>query len=146
MADELKCKEPEARQFDFWIGEWTVQADGKKAGDNSITLIHGGCALREEWRSASGGTGSSLNAWDSRTRTWRQTWVSSMGPPLLLEGGLDGEGRMVMTGEGSDEQGRPVRNRITWSREREGRVRQLWEQSTPDGKWSIVFDGLYSRK
>ena len=142
MAEELKCNKPEARQFDFWAGEWTVTAGGKVAGENSITLIHGGCALREEWRGAGGGTGSSLNAWDSRTKSWRQTWVSSMGPPLLLEGGVDDRGRMVMTGEGIDPKGRPVKNRITWSREAEGRVRQLWEQQGAEGKWTVVFDGL----
>lgn len=139
------CSAAEFHQFDFWAGEWSVTSGGKLAGENTITPIHGGCALREEWRGAGGGTGTSLNAWDPRTKSWRQTWVSNRGVVLILEGGLDASGRMVMTGEGSSQDGKPLKNRITWSREEGGKVRQMWEQS--DGKkWTVVFDGLYTPK
>jgi len=40
-----------------------------------------------------------------------------------------------------------VRQRITWSREPDGRVRQLWESSKDGGRsWTTVFDGLYVRQ
>jgi hypothetical protein len=39
------CSTAEHRQFDFWVGPWDVFApDGKKAGDNRIEAIDGGCA------------------------------------------------------------------------------------------------------
>ena len=67
---------PEFRQFDFWAGTWDVQdADGKFAGRNSITLEERGCVLVERWKSASGGTGLSINYYDPRAKAWTQNWV-----------------------------------------------------------------------
>ena len=38
-------------------------------------------------------------------------------------------------------------NRITWTPNKDGTVRQLWEASTDQGKtWQVAFDGLYRRK
>lgn len=57
------CSAVEHRQFDFWIGRWEVfTPDGKKAGDNTIEAIDGGCALIERWRGNGGFTGTSLNS------------------------------------------------------------------------------------
>jgi hypothetical protein len=34
--------------------------------------------------------------------------------------------------------------RITWSRETDGSVRQLWESSSDGGRtWAVAFDGRY---
>jgi len=38
------CKSAEARQFDFWIGEWRVTENGKLAGHNRIEPLLEGCA------------------------------------------------------------------------------------------------------
>ena len=43
------CASSEARQFDFWIGSWTVYANDKIAGHNRISNIHNGCTLLEEY-------------------------------------------------------------------------------------------------
>lgn len=45
---------PEYRQFDFWIGEWDVQAGGNQAGTNSVQLILGDCVIFENWIGAAG--------------------------------------------------------------------------------------------
>ena len=46
---------PEARQFDFWVGEWNVTtAEGQQAGTNSIRLILDDCVLQETWAGAAG--------------------------------------------------------------------------------------------
>jgi hypothetical protein len=136
------CGAPEQRQFDFWIGDWRVTTpDGKHAGDNRIERILDGCALQESWQGAGGGRGFSYNAWDRERKVWHQTWVDKQGNLLLLEGGLR-EGRMVLEGP----QG-TVRNRITWTPNADGSVRQLWETSADQGKsWKAVFDGLYRKK
>jgi hypothetical protein len=36
--------------------------------------------------------------------------------------------------------------RITWSREADGTVRQVWEQSADAKSWTTVFDGRYVRR
>jgi hypothetical protein len=38
-----------------------------------------------------------------------------------------------------------VRQRITWERQPDARVRQLWESSEDGVTWTVAFDGFYSR-
>ena len=41
----------------------------------------------------------------------------------------------------------PLRNRITWTPNSDGTVRQLWEVSKDQGEsWQTEFDGLYKRQ
>jgi hypothetical protein len=141
------CAAPEHRQFDFWLGDWDVTTpDGKTAGHNRISLILGGCALREEWTSARGNNGTSLNMYDGGSRKWRQTWVDDGGTVLLLTGELKG-GKMVLEGETPAGAGKTSRQRITWTPLPGGRVQQLWDSSEDGGKtWKVEFDGTYAKK
>ena len=135
----------EGRQFDFWIGEWEVTADGKAAGTNLIVPLLDGRALRETWRGAGGYNGTSTNIYDATTRTWKQFWVDNSGLVLLLEGEVV-DGKMVLEGRRIGRDGRPVVDRITWAPNEDGTVRQLWETSQDEGEtWEVGFDGLYTR-
>lgn len=140
------CTAPEFSQFDFWLGEWEVTADGRVAGRNSIVKLLGNCVIQESWKGASGTEGRSLNVYDSSRGRWHQTWVDSSGGLLQLEGGLR-NGSMVLEGTQLDDETRATtRERITWTPARDGSVRQLWEYSTDDGKsWKPRFDGQYRR-
>jgi hypothetical protein len=141
-AQPKPCTGPEYRQFDFWIGDWRVTTpDGKHAGDNRIDAILDGCALSESWRGAGGGQGFSYNAYDRARKVWHQTWVDKQGNLLLLEGALK-DGAMVLSGVQAK-----VLQRITWTPNKDGSVRQVWETSADQGKtWQTVFDGLYHPK
>lgn len=142
------CQSTEARQFDFWIGRWEVFVpDGKKAGDNVIEAIDGGCALIERWSGRGGFTGTSLNSWDAGTKQWRQHWVDNQGGLLRLAGRFEG-GSMVLAASDPrpDRPGTTRRQRITWTPQADGAVRQLWEQSDDEGAtWTVAFDGRYVR-
>jgi hypothetical protein len=142
------CTQPEHRQFDFWLGRWEVfTPDGRKAGDNAIESIDGGCALIERWQGRGGFTGTSLNSWDAAARQWRQHWVDSQGGLLRLAGAFDGT-RMVLAGSRPhpERPGAMRRERIAWQLLPDGAVRQQWEQSDDDGaSWKTVFDGRYVR-
>jgi hypothetical protein len=149
--DESSAGPPEARQFDFWIGDWVVrEPDGNLAGHNHIEPILGGAALRESWQGESGLLGTSLNAWDPVRRLWRQAWTDANGFWLLLEGGLRDDA-MVLEGErpSQADPSRTVRHRVTW-RLVDGdpdHVRQHWEGSEDGGAtWQTLFDGRYTRK
>lgn len=137
------CADPRARHFDFWIGNWeVVNANGTVAGRNRIEPILDGCALQEHWTGTSGSAGTSLNFFDTGRGKWRQFWVWREGTTLELEGGLV-NGAMVLEGD-SVEDGKPLRNRITWTRRSAGKVNQLWEISEDNGKtWQSIFDGMY---
>ena len=140
------CDAPEHRAFDFWIGEWDVyNAEGKLAGTNRVERGHDGCVIHERYRSVRDYRGESLNVYDARRKVWHQTWVDNGGLLLLLEGGIE-NGRMVLQGEGSTRDGKPVTHRITWTPNEDETVRQHWESSADGANWSTVFDGLYRRR
>ncbi|MEZ5565660.1 MAG: hypothetical protein R3F24_09170 [Gammaproteobacteria bacterium] len=137
------CPDPHARDFNFWIGYWSVtNADGSLAGHNQIEPILDGCVLQETWAGVSGSAGTSLNFYDTSRREWRQFWVWREGTTLELAGRLV-DGAMILQGD-SLEDGKPVRNRITWTDPPGDTVRQLWELSRDGGKtWNTLFDGTY---
>ena len=107
--------------------------------------MQGGCALREQYTTPSGYSGESLNIYDARRRLWHQSWVDNGGLLLQIDGRFE-NGRMVMEGDGADAEGRPQRQRISWTPNADGTVRQLWEQQGSDGRWAVAFDGLYRRR
>jgi hypothetical protein len=140
------CSSHEYKQFDFWIGDWSVTSDGQPAGTNSIHPIHNGCALQENWQGAGEGgiSGTSFNIYDQATSRWHQTWVDDSGTLLLLDGGLN-DGVMVLSGQRPARDGNGMtQHRISWTPNPDGSVRQLWEASKDDGgSWTVLFDGLY---
>ena len=138
------CDRPEHRQFDFWVGEWDVTVSGKPAGTNSITKEMKGCVIHEHWSGGGGLRGESFNIWDRTRKKWHQTWVTDTGNLLVLEGEFV-NGAMQMTGESMTAKG-AVTNRVTWTPNPDGSVRQFWESSTDGGNtWQTSFDGLYRR-
>lgn len=146
--DAAPCSRAEYRQFDFWLGKWGVyDPDDELVGKSRIVGVLGGCAIHESWQSAkSGFAGHSYNTYDATRDLWHQTWVDKSGVLLLLEGGLDDAGRMVLQGRRRLEKGgtKRVLDRLTWTPRADGSVRQLWEASKDGGKsWEVVFDGLY---
>lgn len=141
-----RCRGPEYRQFDFWIGSWEVHnPDGELVGHNTISSVARGCGLLEEWRGRQGGRGVSVNAYESASGRWTQRWVGDGTNLQLVGGGQDGN--MVLEGTSPRETPRgTVRDRITWSPLPDGRVRQTWEISSDEGEtWRVAFVGLYSR-
>ncbi len=137
----------EAAQFDFWVGEWEVtNPAGVVAGTSRIERIAGGRGLLEHWTGARGVEGKSLNAWNSTQRCWQQFWVGG-GGVLELRGGLDAQGRMVRSDRDTRAPSQKLINRITWTPNTDGTVRQHWETSDDDGaSWKTSFDGLYRRR
>jgi hypothetical protein len=142
-----RCRGPEHRQFDFWLGAWEVRDSvGALLGQNDITRVSAGCALHEDWRGAGGGVGISVNTYDAALGKWTQRWVGA-GAALWLEGGLE-DGTMVLAGTAPRTTPRgAVLDRITWMPLPDGRVRQAWDISTDQGQtWMPSFVGFYSRR
>lgn len=144
-----ECSAPENRQFDFWLGHWTVTANGQVAGESHIEAILDACAVMESWTGASGNRGKSLNVYNRALAVWEQFWIDSAGDRLLLRGGLRDNGALgkVMVLDNVHEAGTDARReRITWTALADGSVRQLWEMSIDGGAtWKVEFDGLYTR-
>lgn len=140
------CNQPEFRQFDFWIGEWDVTANGNPAGTNTIELVSGSCALLENWVGRGGVDGKSLNYFNPADGKWHQLWVGAGGSILDLVGEYKDD-TMRFTGETRRPNGGRTLQRLTFFRLSPDRVRQFWEQSADEGKtWTVAFDGNYVRK
>lgn len=145
-ASAAACDGPEHRAFDFWVGDWLVRTpDGKLAGSNRIEREYGGCVVHERYTTGRGYSGESLNTFDATRQVWHQTWVDTDGTLLLLEGGLR-DGRMVLEGQSVNADKSVSKQRITWSLNADGSVRQLWEATDAAGAWTVAFDGTYTRK
>lgn len=137
------CRVAEYQQFDFWLGDWKVYRDGRLVGYNRVERILNGCAVRESYRTARGFRGTSLSIYDQSTGRWHQTWVDNEGRLLQLDGQFR-DGRMMLSGDSREADGSVVNNRITWSVQTDGHVRQLWEVSRNGGAaWETAFDGVY---
>jgi hypothetical protein len=141
------CAGAEARQFDFWVGNWNVTVAGKQAGTNEVTLEENGCVLHEHWTSSRGGsTGQSFNFFDRTISRWHQFWVDNGGNYLHLTGAY-ADGKLVLTGEAPGADGKPADQRLTFFQNADGSVRQLWETSADHGTtWQVAFDGLYRKR
>lgn len=139
------CEGAGHADFDFWVGEWVVtNPAGDTAGHNRIERVSRGCALLENWTSANGSDGKSLNFRDPETGSWHQVWIGGDGVVLRLAGGLERPGRMVLTGQPRAAPGGSVVDRITWTLLDDGTVEQVWDISTDDGvTWETGFRGVY---
>lgn len=142
------CSGPEHRQFDFWVGEWTVTPTGKShvVASSLVEKLYGGCVVRENWMPLKGAPGGSLNNYFEGR--WRQTWVDASNSRADFVGGLV-DGQMVLVGDwkGVNGPGKDATIRMTYSKNADGSVRQHGEQSTDFGRsWSTNFDFTYHPK
>lgn len=75
------CDAPEARAFDFWVGEWNVNNRYRTPGGwvdagsatNQVFPVLGGCAVVELWDGNLGQNrirGFSIRAWSAAERQW----------------------------------------------------------------------------
>ena len=143
------CMSEHHRQFDFWVGAWDVTApDGKAAGRSRIESKLDQCVVHEHWFGTGGSIGESFNLYNAAAGQWEQYWVDNGGNRLHLKGGLVGQA-MVLEGvqdKPNAQTGLSQHERISWTPNADGSVRQLWETSTDGGKtWAVSFDGLYRK-
>lgn len=144
---DCNCCTPEYRQFDFWVGNWTVtDSTGKILGSNLVHQIQDGCALQENWTSK-GMTGTSYNFYNSTDQKWRQIWIDNKGGSLELKGKFE-DGKMVLKSELlSGEKVDYYYNEIEWILNSDGTVTQTWNIKSKENKLlNTVFVGIYKKK
>ena len=134
------------KQFDFWVGEWDVTAQGKIIAQSSIQKIVDGCVVLENYSQTGGYTGKSLNFYDAVLGKWRQTYVDSTGRVAEFVGEYK-DGAMRFEGEAHLANGQKRISRMSFYDLGADRIRQQAENSTDGGKtWRTVVDLLYVRR
>lgn len=130
--------------LDFWVGEWrVVDADGTTVGTNSIEKRQAGCLIEENWSSARGGTGQSMNYYDPAAGLWKQHWVDGRGTVVHYAGAVT-DGVLIYEGQHIRADGTVTMARVRLEPIEGGRLHHLIEHS-PDGgdTWTSYFDATY---
>jgi len=139
----------EPQQFKFWVGEWNVTTTngGNPAGESKVELLDAGCVIFENWKSAKGGSGHSLNVFDLADGKWHQTWIDATGDQVHYIGAWT-NGKMEFR---ADDIATPQKQRailtMTFEPRPDGTVRQSGTLSTDGGKtFQPSFDLIYTKK
>ena len=139
------CLTPEYRQFDFWVGTWDVvnTKDGTPAGSSVIENVYRGCTLRENW-SEPDMSGGSLNTYVASDRKWHQTWTDSQGTWREFVGGIV-DGKMVLVWKHASQKtpGLTIQERMIFTPNADGTVRQYSDVSKDGVKWMERYDYTY---
>jgi hypothetical protein len=144
-SDVPPAPPPEARQFDFWIGEWDVVWQGG-SGTNVIRSTLGGHVIEEQFRSEAPPLhGMSVSVYNPQLRKWQQTWVDNHGSYLDLIGEYQ-DGAMSL-GMKRIVNGQPVRMRMLFYNIATDQLDWNWERSDDDGRtWQLLWQIHYTRK
>ena len=141
----------ENRQFDFWVGEWSVVTTqgATPAGDSKIELILGDCVVQENWTSAGniGYSGKSYNTYNSALKRWEQYWVDNAAGNIFFYGGLKDGVMDYWTDEIPQPDGKKLKRHLQFIKINPDTVRQFSRGSNDDGKtWFVEYDFTYNRK
>ncbi len=146
------CSQPEANQFDFWVGswnlEWQTQNGEIQKGTNVISKILGGCVIEENF---DGGAnlplkGISHSLFDRASGKWKQTWVDNSGSYLDFTGEMK-HGEMILSRTFDRPDGNTVTQRMVFFNLGSDSLEWNWENSSDGGKtWNLAWQIKYSRK
>lgn len=137
----------EARQLDFWLGEWVCRTPaGVIVGKSSILAANRDCVILERWSDAQGETGMSFNVYNAIKNQWQQTWMSGAGQIAEFSGEFR-DGAMRLEGYREGPNGERIPARLTLTPSGRETVRQVGENS-PDGgtTWNVIYEYIYTRK
>ena len=146
------CSAAEARQFDFWHGDWELtykNPDGTTAtATNRVESLFGGCVTHENF--TSGGAqpfvGRSYSVYSPRLKKWQQTWVDSTGAYLDFTGEF-ADGKLVLLRDGILGNGKPGRQRMTYYNIAKEQFDWDWETTEDAGQtWTLRWRIHYTRK
>jgi hypothetical protein len=144
------CSDPNANQFDFWLGEWqatwkdSTQASGEAHATNNISKILGGCVIFEQFNSPAL-MGKSHSVYNIRTGKWHQTWVDNQGAYLDFIGEWEGD-KMILS-RSVEIKGKKVMQRMVWHNISPEAFDWNWEGSKDTGKtWNVNWQIRYTRK
>jgi tetratricopeptide (TPR) repeat protein len=141
---------PENRQFDFWLGQWTVETTegGVPAGQSRIELILGDCVVEENWQSDGNPySGKSYNTYNAALKRWEQYWVDNSGGSIFFYGGLRDGVMDYWTDAMPQPGGPPLQRHLQFFKLGPDKVRQFSQGSTDGGKtWKPEYDFTYIRK
>jgi hypothetical protein len=147
-AESASCaKNPEVRQFDFWLGQWNVAAAGSSGNAHStVTLSLDQCLIVENWDGGRGHSGRNIFGYSADDKSWYGMFADNEGRVHVFTSGRVLPGSAEFQGPSRGPNGESVLNRLKVLRVSPGKIEQTWEKSADNGtSWNVVFRAEYSR-
>jgi hypothetical protein len=145
------CSSAEAKQFDFWVGEWDLTwpaGGGNPAGKghNSVTKGFDGCVIQENFDGMESMPlrGMSVSMYNARMKKWQQTWVDNEGSYLDFVGAFDGK-EMTLAREAVNPKGEKVWQRMVFKNITADAFDWSWESSKNGKDWQVNWPIHYVR-
>jgi hypothetical protein len=147
-ADEPCAKNSEARQLDYWLGDWTINSPGEgPSATSKVTLELNQCLVVESWQDEKDHRGKNMFAYAAREKSWRGMFVDNDGRAHIFDHGTVASGSAEFFGPSRGPNGEALLNRIRVVRLAGGKVEQSWDKSTDNGAtWVNQFRLEYSPK
>jgi len=139
--------DPQSRQLDFWLGNWTVTAPGSSSTATSkVSLGLDQCLLVENWDGGRGHSGENMFAYSPEEKTWYGMFADNTGRVHVFSDGKVASGMAEFHGTSHGPKGETVLNKVRVVRIDASRVEQTWQKSTDNGAtWTTEFRGEYTR-
>jgi len=137
----------DARQLDFWLGDWLVGSPGMAGkGHSTVHLSLDKCMTIESWGSdTSNHNGENTLAYNAEDKSWYGLFVDNQGRVHMMKGNVT-PGSAALQGPARDENGRAVLKRVRIVRVSADSVEQIWEKSADNGvSWATDFKMEYVR-
>ncbi|CAG0934550.1 hypothetical protein TFLX_03539 [Thermoflexales bacterium] len=137
----------EARQFDFWIGDWDAVWEENARGTNVVRAVLDNAVILENFDGRPGTPliGMSVSVYNAALGKWQQTWVDNQGGYLDFVGAFE-EGRMVLQ-RPATRQGQTFLQRMVWYNVEHDQFDWNWERSDDDGQtWQVLWQIHYTRR
>ena len=137
----------EARQFDFWLGEWDAAWGDGERGSNVIRSVLDDAVILENFDGRPGMPliGMSVSAYNAALGKWQQTWVDNQGSYLDFAGAFE-EGRMVLQRLAIREV-QSFLQRMVWYNIERDQFDWNWERSDDGGQtWQVMWQIHYTRR
>ena len=147
-VDSAPCSaNPQSRELDFWLGDWSITYPGMPGNSNSsVSLSLDKCLLIESWDGGKGHSGKNMFAYSSDDKSWHGLFADNQGRVHVFEGKVE-KGTAEFFGPSVGSDGKTFLNRIRVIRIGADKVQQTWEKSKDNGAtWTVEFRGEYSRK
>lgn len=144
-ADAEPCANPETRQLDYWLGNWTMgSGDDKSISKVSLSLDK--CVFVEHWENGKGHVTEKMFAYSPEDKNWYGIFVDNQGRVhIFLDGKVSPE-LAEFRGPSRGPNGETVLNRLKVVRVSPDKLAEVWEKSTDNGAhWTIAYRAEYSR-
>lgn len=143
---QTACNSNGSSQLDFLIGDWDFfSKNGELLGENAVRLVFGTCTLEENYESIDGFKTRSVMSFNQATQSWSNTWTDDFGTTLHFNGKFQNN-KLLMKATSVNAQGKKTYHRLTYSKNANGTISQIWQKSTNQKDWETVFNGTYKRQ